>query len=98
MTDFSVVPEAGSQDFQTIGTLGIWAFEAGSRLGLLPMFDSTPSGFNDSQGVGNFCVMAYGLWIGPQGLDGYVPSFPCAFNRMIAGWIDPPLAFLRGGA
>jgi M6 family metalloprotease-like protein len=90
VNNFSVVPESGSQDFQTIGTLGIWAFETGSRLGLLPMFDSTPSGFTDSQGVGNFCVMAYGLWIGPTGLDGYVPSFPCAFNRLIAGWIDPP--------
>jgi M6 family metalloprotease-like protein len=90
VTDFSIVPESASQDFQTIGTLGIWAFETGSRLGLLPMFDSTPSGFNDSQGVGNFCVMAYGLWVGPLGYDGFVPGFPCAFNRMIAGWINPP--------
>jgi M6 family metalloprotease-like protein len=89
--NFCVVPESASQDFQTIGTLGIWAFETGSRLGLLPMFDSTPSGAQDSQGVGNFCVMAYGLWIGPQGLDGFVPAFPCAFNRLISGWIDPLL-------
>jgi M6 family metalloprotease-like protein len=89
--NFCVVPESASQDFQTIGSLGIWAFETGSRLGLLPMFDSTPSGFQDSQGVGNFCVMGYGLWIGPQGLDGFVPGFPCAFNRLISGWIDPVL-------
>jgi M6 family metalloprotease-like protein len=88
-SNFCIVPESGSQDFQTIGSLGIWVFEVGSRLGLLPMFDSTPRGFQDSQGTGNFCVMGYGLWIGPEGLDGFVPGFPCAFNRLISGWIDP---------
>jgi M6 family metalloprotease-like protein len=92
--NFSVVPEDGSQDFATIATLGIWAFEAGSRLGLLPMFDATPPGFSDSQGAGNFCLMSHGLWIGPLQNDGtewagLVPSFPCSFNRLIGGWIDP---------
>lgn len=92
--NFCVVPEDGSQDFATIATLGIWAFEAGSRLGLLPMFDATPPGFSDSQGAGNFCLMSHGLWIGPLRDDqsewaGLVPSFPCAFNRLIGGWIDP---------
>jgi len=91
VNNFSIVPENASQDFSRIGTLGIWVFETGSRLGLLPMFDSTPPGFQDSQGTGNFCVMAYGLWIGPEGFDGFVPGFPCAFNRLISGWIDPPV-------
>jgi M6 family metalloprotease-like protein len=85
VNNFSIVPENASQYGQTIGTLGIWAFEAGSRLGLLPMFDATPPGFIDSQGVGNFCVMSYGLF----NADGFIPAFPCAFNRLIAGWIDP---------
>jgi len=98
VNNFCVLPEDASQDFQIIGSLGIWAFEAGSRLGLLPMFDADPPGFQDSQGVGNFCVMAYGLFIGPfdardpnkiNVLDGFVPGFPCAFNRLLAGWIDP---------
>lgn len=83
--NFSVVPDDASQDFAVVGTLGIWAFEICSRVGLLPLFDSTPPGVSDSQGVGNFCVMAYGLF----NVDGFVPSFPCAFNRLIAGWIDP---------
>ena len=91
VNNFCIVPENASQDFVRIGTLGIWVFETGSRLGLLPMFDSTPPGFQDSQGTGNFCVMAYGLWIGPEGFDGFVPGFPCAFNRLISGWIDPPV-------
>lgn len=83
--NFSVVPSHASQDFATVGTLGIWAFELGSRIGLLPMFDSTPDGAPDSQGIGNFCLMAYGIF----NVNGFVPAFPCAFNRVLAGWLDP---------
>lgn len=83
--NFTVVPARASQDFATVGTLGIWAFELGSRIGLLPLFDSTPAGAPDSQGAGNFCLMAYGIF----NVNGFVPAFPCAFNRMLAGWLDP---------
>lgn len=83
--NFAVAPANASQDYADVGTLGIWAFQICSRFGLVPLFDSTPSGFSDSQGVGNFCVMSYGLF----NEDGYVPAFPCVFNRMIAGWVDP---------
>ncbi|HXV13127.1 MAG TPA: FG-GAP-like repeat-containing protein [Candidatus Krumholzibacteria bacterium] len=83
--NFSIVPSHASQDFATVGTLGIWTFEIGSRIGLLPLFDSTPNGAPDSQGVGNFCLMAYGIF----NVNGFVPAFPCAFNRILAGWLDP---------
>lgn len=83
--NFSIVPANASQDFTIIGTLGIWAFELGSRVGLLPLFDSTPEAAPDGQGVGSFCLMSFGLF----NVNGFVPSFPCAFNRMIAGWLDP---------
>jgi len=83
--NFSIVPAVSSQDFADVGTLGIWAFEVGNRVGLLPMFDSTPAGAIDSQGIGNFDVMAYGLF----NVNGFVPAFPCAFNRVLAGWVDP---------
>jgi len=83
--NFSVVPARASQDYAVVGTLGIWAFEIGSRIGLLPMFDSTPDGAPDSQGIGNFCLMAYGIF----NVNGFVPAFPCAFNRVLAGWLDP---------
>ncbi len=83
--NFMVVPESASQDDITIGQLGIWAFEVGSRLGLLPLFDSTPSGFPDSRGIGEFELMSYGLF----NAQGFVPAFPSAFNRVIAGWVDP---------
>jgi hypothetical protein len=83
--NFSIVPSHASQDFATVGTLGIWGFQIGSRVGLVPTFDSTPGGVPDSQGVGGFCLMGYGLF----NVNGFVPGFPCAFNRVIAGWLDP---------
>lgn len=85
--NFSIVPSDGSQDFLTIGTLGIWAFQIGSRVGLVPLFDSTPENVPDSQGVGNFDLMAFGLF----NVNGFVPGFPCAFNRALAGWLEPTL-------
>lgn len=83
--NFSIVPSHASQDFATVGTLGIWAFELGSRIGMLPLFDSTPNGAPDSQGVGSLCLMAYGIF----NVNGFVPAFPCVFNRILAGWLDP---------
>ncbi|GEM_PF-1393916 len=83
--NFIIAPSNPGQDITSIGSLGIWAFSVGSRIGLLPLFDSTPaSGFN-SMGAGNFCLMSWGLYTALA----FVPSFPCAFNRMMAGWIDP---------
>ncbi len=81
--NFSIVPSDASQDFATIGTLGIWAFQIGSRIGMVPLFDST--GGPDSEGIGNFDIMAYGLF----DVNGFVPSFPCAFNRALMGWVSP---------
>ena len=83
--NFAIVPAQASQDFATVGTLGIWAYQIGSRIGLVPLFDSTPEGAPDSQGVGGFCLMGYGLFQ----VNGFVPAFPCAYNRMLAGWVDP---------
>jgi M6 family metalloprotease-like protein len=83
--NFMIVPANSSQDGRIIGSLGLWLFEVGSRLGLLPLFDSTPSGFPDSRGVGDYDVMSYGLFAA----EGFVPVFPSAFNRVVAGWIDP---------
>ena len=81
--NFSIVPSDASQDFATVGTLGIWAFQIGSRIGMVPLFDST--GGPDSEGIGNFDLMSYGLF----DVNGFVPAFPCAFNRVLEGWVDP---------
>ncbi|UCG52540.1 MAG: T9SS type A sorting domain-containing protein [Candidatus Latescibacterota bacterium] len=94
VSNFMLLPEDASQDGVTIGSLGIWAFEMGSRLGLLPLFDSTPDGVPDSRGVGDYDLMSSGLFnvvidAGLRLRPGFVPGFPCAFNRVVAGWVDP---------
>ncbi|MEJ2722752.1 MAG: hypothetical protein P8181_16685, partial [bacterium] len=94
--NFMVVPEDASQDGLTIGMLGIWCFEVGSRLGLLPLFDSTPAGAADSRGVGDFDLMSSGLFNVLIDADlrlwpGFIPGFPSVFNRVIAGWVEPRL-------
>ena len=85
--NFMVLPAYSSQDDITISTLGVYVFEVGSRLGLLPLFDNSPAGFPDSRGIGEYDLMSYGLF----NAQGFVPAFPSAFNRVIAGWVDPVL-------
>lgn len=75
-------PFAGSSGF--FGTRGVYCFEFGLRLGMLNLADFTPSPRPDSQGIGNFGLMAYGLFTGL----GMVPAAPCAMNRMLMGWAE----------
>jgi len=67
------------------GSLGVYCFEVGLRLGMLSLSDFTPAGAPDSQGIGEFGLMGYGLFVGA----GYIPSHPCAFNKMLMGWLEP---------
>jgi M6 family metalloprotease-like protein len=85
-----ILPEWEVQDLPAVnptrlGSLGVYAHEIGQRLGMVPLFDSTPSPVPDSQGLGNFDLMAYGLWVA----NGLIPTLPSAFNRMLMGWVDP---------
>ena len=80
-----VWPEEASQDAQTFGSLGIYAYQIGLRLGMIPLYDTTPGGFPDSQGIGQFGLMGYGLY----NAVGFVPAFPCAFQRYMLGWAEP---------
>ncbi len=80
-----VLPENASQDGLTFGSLGIYAYQVGMRLGLIPMYDTTPSGYPDSQGIGAFGLMGYGLY----NASGFIPAFPCAFHRYLMGWTEP---------
>jgi len=85
-----VLPENEFQDSVSgvggyFGSLGVYCFEVGLRLGMLSLSDFTPAGFPDSQGIGEFGLMGYGLFVGA----GFIPSHPCAFNKMLMGWLDP---------
>lgn len=77
------VPELGLNGF--FGMRGVFCFEFGLRLGMLSLADFTPSGRPDSQGIGNYGLMGYGLFTGL----GIVPAEPCAMNRQLMGWVDP---------
>jgi M6 family metalloprotease-like protein len=86
-----VLPEAESQDpFPAAGlsgffdVLGVYCFEFGLRLGMLSLTDFTPARRPDSQGIGNFGLMGFGLFTGLS----IVPSAPSAINRHLMGWVD----------
>jgi hypothetical protein len=87
-----ILPETQFQDPYDgfsghFGSLGTYCFVVGLRLGMLSLSDFTPPGAPDSQGVGQFCLMGYGLFAA----GGYVPPHPCAFNKQLMGWLDPYL-------
>ncbi len=81
-----ILPETEYQaPFGAVGSLGVYCFEVGLRLGMLSLSDFTPAGHPDSQGIGLLGLMGYGLYAGA----GYIPPQPCAFNKLLMGWIDP---------
>lgn len=85
-----VLPETEYQDAYAgfggrFGSLGVYCFEVGLRLGMLSLSDFTPPGRPDSQGVGEFDLMGYGLFVA----SGYLPCHPSAFNKLLMGWLDP---------
>lgn len=85
-----VLPETAQQDpYGTFGggfgSLGLYCFEFGLHLGMLSLSDFTPAGRPDSQGVGQYDLMGYGLFVGL----GYLPPQPGPFNKLLMGWLDP---------
>jgi len=80
-----ILPEEASQDGYIFGSLGIYAYQIGKRLGMITLYDPTPGDFPDSQGIGSFGLMSYGLY----NALGFVPAFPCAFQRYLMGWVEP---------
>ena len=85
-----VLPETEYQDRVQgfggyFGSLGVYCFEVGLRLGMLSLSDFTPAGRPDSQGIGEFGLMGYGLFVGM----GWIPPHPCAFNKYLMGWLAP---------
>lgn len=88
-----VLPETEQQDpvggfGGGFGSLGVYCFEFGLHLGMLSLTDFTPAGRPDSQGIGQYGLMGYGLFVGL----GFIPPHPCAYNKLLMGWIDPLVA------
>ncbi len=94
-----ILPECEFQDKVEgyggrFGSLGVYCFEVGLRLGMLSLSDFTPAGNPDSQGIGELGLMGYGLFVGL----GYIPPHPCAYNKMLMGWLTPmEMDALAGG-
>ncbi len=85
-----VLPETEQQDpFGSFnggfGSLGVYCFEFGLHLGMLSLSDFTPSGHPDSQGVGQYDLMGYGLFVGL----GFLPPQPGPLNKILMGWLEP---------
>ncbi|MBF0606539.1 MAG: M6 family metalloprotease domain-containing protein [Magnetococcales bacterium] len=72
-------------------TVGIIAHELGHLIfGLPDLYDKDKS----SQGLGYFCLMAYGTWgmTSSDTYDGTTPVLPSAWVRSTLGWIDAYVA------
>ncbi len=71
-------------------TIGVFCHEFGHVLGLPDLYDIDYS----SVGVGNFCIMASGSWLGNP--TGSSPAHFCAWCKYAVGWIEP-IALERNG-
>lgn len=85
-----ILPETEQQDpFGSFnggfGSLGVYCFEFGLHLGMLSLSDFTPAGHPDSQGVGEYDLMGYGLFVGL----GFLPPQPGPLNKILMGWLEP---------
>jgi M6 family metalloprotease-like protein len=93
-----VLPETEQQDpfggfGGGFGSLGVYCFEFGLHLGMLSLSDFTPSGYPDSQGVGQYDLMGYGLFVGL----GFLPPQPGPLNKLLMGWVRPFTADAEAG-
>jgi immune inhibitor A len=89
-----VVPEEYTYDGvdNVLHPIGMIAHEFGHVLGLPDLYDRTDDtegpDFNDSQGVGRWCLMANGNY-GGDGDHPESPSHMSAWCKMIMGWVTP---------
>jgi len=84
--DYVIMP-ALACDGKTMIQIGVFCHEFGHAFGLPDLYD-TNSANGDSEGVGNWCLMAGGSWGG----DGQSPDRPIhmsAWAKIFLGWIVP---------
>ncbi|MCK4352441.1 M6 family metalloprotease domain-containing protein [candidate division WOR-3 bacterium] len=74
----------------TLITIGVFCHEFGHVLGLPDLYDIDYS----SYGVGDFCIMASGSWLGDPPASS--PAHFCAWCKYALGWVDP-VALEKGG-
>ncbi|MFC1544933.1 M6 family metalloprotease domain-containing protein [Gemmatimonadota bacterium] len=76
----------------TIHPIGVFAHEFGHVLGMPDLYDYTddtqPPDFDDSEGLGQWCLMASGSW-GGDGNHAESPAHMSAWCKMNMGWVTP---------
>jgi M6 family metalloprotease-like protein/uncharacterized delta-60 repeat protein len=78
ITDFLTIPGAG--------TIGVICHETGHLIfGWPDLYDTTPQGNTDSEGLGHWSLMAGGNWLGTPA--GSRPCHPDAFCKIEAGFL-----------
>ena len=85
VSSYTVNPElSGGGDCYTdiIRPIGVYAHEFGHILGLPDLYDRD----GGSEGVGNWCLMAGGSWLG---FAGDTPAHMSAWCKIQMGWVDP---------
>jgi M6 family metalloprotease-like protein len=84
--DYVIMP-ALACDGTTMIQIGVFAHEFGHAFGLPDLYDTDPDN-GDSEGIGNWCLMAGGSWGG----DGQSPEKPVhmsAWSKEFLGWVNP---------
>jgi immune inhibitor A len=81
---FTTVPEYWVATDAGRMTIGVYVHEFGHLLGLPDLYDYGL----DSKGIGDWDLMALGMWNG-VGNQGGSPSWPSAWGRVALGWVVP---------
>lgn len=69
-----------------ITPLGVLVHEAGHYFGLPDLYDTGPMA-GSAAGLGGFCLMAHGMWLGQSA--GTSPAHPSAWCKQALGWMTP---------
>ena len=90
VSTYAVSPElAGGGDCytNTIRPIGVYAHEFGHILGLPDLYDRDDSD-GGSEGIGEWCLMASGSWLGWAGDQ---PAHMSSWCKLEMGWMEPTL-------
>lgn len=84
INDYMINPEVRSATNQNISGIGVFCHEFGHNLGLPDLYDTDQSN-GDSEGIGNWCLMAGGAYSGNSNR----PSNFSAWCKEELGWDNP---------
>lgn len=85
INDYMMNPETrGTLTNPRLVGIGVFAHEFGHNLGLPDLYD-TDNTNGDSEGIGNWGLMAGGTWLGGE----HRPGGFCAWSKEDLGWITP---------